>query len=188
MWPRKPPSHSCQTCPGSLAWGKELILVHKNPLREGYLDLATNRKRMPSQATRFSVLLLSCAAVLPPHLIARETLFLWQMLLWWWNCLCGTSLPCQKIWVWWLFSGWLAWEGGDSNHLRVCEWKECLASAAGYLMNGHASRLSLLSSQGAGDLSNTQAGQVPGCLMSFAAGWQEGGLVPATEAGCSIPA
>lgn len=34
--------------------------------------------------------------------------------------LCGTSLPCQKIQFWWLFSGWLAWEGGDSNHLCAC--------------------------------------------------------------------
>lgn len=99
---------------------KSSYSVHKNPLREGYLDLPTNRKRMPSQAMQFSVLLLPCAAVLPLHLIARETLFLWQMLLWRWNCLCGTSLPCQKIRFGWLFSGWLAWEGGDSNHLCAC--------------------------------------------------------------------
>ena len=55
-------------------------------------------------------------------------------------------------------------------------------------MSGRAARLYLLPSQVAGDLSNMQAGQVPGCLTSFPAGWQEGGLVPATEAGGSVPA
>lgn len=40
VWPWKHPSHSCQTCPGLLPWGKEL----KHPLREGSPDTATNRK------------------------------------------------------------------------------------------------------------------------------------------------
>lgn len=55
-------------------------------------------------------------------------------------------------------------------------------------MSGHAAWLYLLTSQGAGDLSNMQTGQVPACLTIFPAGWQEGGLVPGTEAGCSVPA
>lgn len=121
MWPWKHPSHSCQTCPGLLAWGKEL----KHPLWEGFPDIATKRKAGAPWGTSTLLLLTLLLAPSPGKPLSSG------------KCpsdvesLCDIPALSGNLGLVGFFHDWLVWEGGDSNFLRVYEREERLAFAAG---------------------------------------------------------